>query len=75
MSAVDRPVNVLIVPGGPSVPELFEAGVLRVSVGGAIAIAAQAAALDAARELLTKGTHTFWSKAIGSVKEIHAALE
>jgi len=75
VAAVDRPINVLIVPNGPSVPELFEAGVSRVSVGGAIAIAAQAAALEAARELLTKGTHTFWSRAIASVKDIHAALE
>ena len=75
VAAVDRPVNVLILPGGPSVPELFEAGAARVSVGGAIAIAAQAAALEAARELLTKGTHTFWSRAIASVKELHAALE
>jgi 2-methylisocitrate lyase-like PEP mutase family enzyme len=74
-AAVDRPVNALIVPGGPTVPELFEAGVKRVSVGGAIAIAAQAAALEAARELLANGTHTFWSRAIASVKEIHAALE
>ena len=74
-SSVDRPVNALIVPGGPSVPELFEAGAKRVSVGGAIAIAANAAALEAARELLTKGTHTFWSRAIASVKEIHAALD
>ena len=75
VAAVERPVNVLIVPGGPSVPELFEAGASRVSVGGAIAIAANAAALEAARELLTLGTHTFWSRAIASVKEIHAALD
>jgi len=74
-SAVDRPVNALIVPGGPSVSELFAAGVKRVSVGGAIAIAAQAAALEAARELLTQGTHTFWTRAIASVKELQAALE
>jgi 2-methylisocitrate lyase-like PEP mutase family enzyme len=74
-SSVDRPVNVLILPGGPSVPELFAAGAKRVSVGGAIAIAAQAAALEAARELITKGTHGFWSRAIASVKELNAALE
>lgn len=74
VASVDRPVNVLIVPGGPTVPELFEAGARRISVGGAIAIAASAAALEAGRELLTKGTHTFWSRAIASVKEIHAAM-
>jgi 2-methylisocitrate lyase-like PEP mutase family enzyme len=74
VAAVDRPVNALILPGGPSVPELFEAGASRVSVGGAIAMAANAATLDAARELLVDGTHTFWSKALGSAGEVKKAL-
>jgi 2-methylisocitrate lyase-like PEP mutase family enzyme len=74
VAAIDRPLNVLILPGGPNVPELFAAGAARVSVGGAIALAAQAAALEAARELLTAGTHGFWSRAIASVGELHAAL-
>jgi 2-methylisocitrate lyase-like PEP mutase family enzyme len=71
---VDRPVNVLILPGGPSVPELFEAGVTRVSVGGAIAMAASAATIEAARELLDAGTHGFWSRAIASAGAIRTAL-
>jgi 2-methylisocitrate lyase-like PEP mutase family enzyme len=75
VTSVDRPVNVLIVPGGPSARELFEAGAARVSTGGALAIAAQAAALEAARELLTQGTHTFWARSLASLKEIHAALD
>jgi 2-methylisocitrate lyase-like PEP mutase family enzyme len=33
VSAVDLPVNVLLVPGGPSVAELANAGVARISVG------------------------------------------
>lgn len=56
VSSVDRPVNVLLVPGGPSVPELAEVGVRRVSVGGAFAFAALGAAVEAARELLEHGT-------------------
>ena len=75
VASVDLPVSVLIVPGGPSANELFEAGAARVSTGGALAIAAQAAALEAARELITQGTHTFWARSLASLKEIHAALE
>ncbi len=37
VAAVDRPVNVLARPGGPSVGELAQAGVARVSVGGSSA--------------------------------------
>ena len=40
VSSVDRPVNVLAWPGGPSVSELASVGVSRVSVGGAFAAAA-----------------------------------
>lgn len=37
VTSVDRPVNVLVRPGGPTVGELAAAGVARVSVGGALA--------------------------------------
>ena len=54
VTSVDRPVNVLLLPGGPSVGELAAAGVARVSVGGtlawvswgAVAAAAAGAAVD-----------------------------
>jgi 2-methylisocitrate lyase-like PEP mutase family enzyme len=59
VAAVDRPVNVLLRPGGPTVPELAEAGVARVSVGGAFSHAALAAVAKAGRELLEEGT-TRW---------------
>jgi len=39
VSALDRPVNVLVMPGGPTIPELFEVGVIRVSTGSAISMA------------------------------------
>jgi len=59
VTSVDRPVNVLALPGGPSVPELAAAGVRRVSVGGAFAYAAIGAVADAARELLGPGTYGY----------------
>ena len=59
VSALDRPVNVLAVGGAPPVSELAEAGVSRVSVGGAFAFAALGALVDAATELRDKGTYGY----------------
>jgi len=56
-AAVPLPLNVLIVPGLPSVEELRALGVRRVSAGGAIARAAYAAAKDAVEPLLTTGRY------------------
>ncbi|MGH9049672.1 MAG: isocitrate lyase/PEP mutase family protein [Acidimicrobiia bacterium] len=61
--SVDRPVNVLALPGGPSVTELADAGVHRISVGGAFAYAALGAVVEAGRELLEEGTYGFWERA------------
>lgn len=61
VDAVDRPVSVLLLPGGPSVPELAEAGAARISVGGAFAFAALGAVKRAAEELLGSGTDG-WSE-------------
>jgi 2-methylisocitrate lyase-like PEP mutase family enzyme len=47
----------------PSVSELAEAGVSRISVGGAFAFAAYGAAVTAGRELLDSGTYGFWETA------------
>src|SRR6476661_2280671 len=47
---VNRPVNVLALPGGPVVSELAAAGVRRVSVGGGLAFAALGSVAAAARE-------------------------
>lgn len=57
--AVDRPVNVLAGPGGPTVPELAAAGVARISVGGSFSWVAVAAVAKAARELLEEGTLSY----------------
>lgn len=52
VSEVDRPVSVLIGPGGPSVSELADAGVARLSVGGGLFYAAMGALAGVAAELL-----------------------
>ena len=56
---VDRPVNVLALDGVPAVAELAEAGVSRISVGGAFAFAALGALANAATELRDQGTYGF----------------
>ena len=59
VTSVDRPVNVLVRPAAPPVPQLAELGVSRVSVGGAFAFAALGALVEAARELRERGTYGF----------------
>ena len=59
VAAVDRPVNVLALPGGPTVGELGAAGVRRVSIGGAFAWVALSALASAAEEFLEAGTYGF----------------
>ena len=56
---VDRPVNVLALEGMPPVAELAQAGVSRISVGGAFAFAALGAVASAAAELREQGTYGF----------------
>jgi 2-methylisocitrate lyase-like PEP mutase family enzyme len=56
---VDRPVNVLAMDGVPPVPELAQAGVSRISVGGALAFASLGALVTAATELRDQGTYGF----------------
>ena len=75
ISSVDLPVNVLVLPGMPSVAELAEAGVSRISVGGAFAFAAYGAAAAAARELLDAGTYRYWETAAGGAKATREAFK
>jgi 2-methylisocitrate lyase-like PEP mutase family enzyme len=69
VSAVDRPVNVLMGLQGDrlSVAELSALGVKRVSVGSALARAAVGAVLRAAREMQEHGTFTFSEQAVPSL--------
>src|SRR5215469_13865835 len=62
VKAVDRPVNVLAMSGAPAVSELAEAGVSRVSVGGAFAFAALGALVEAATELRDRGTYDYLAR-------------
>lgn len=52
------PIAVMAGPGAPPVAELAATGVVRISVGSAIAQAAYALAARAAQELFTNGTYT-----------------
>ena len=53
--SVDRPVNVLMLSGGPSIAELADLGVARISVGGALAWVAYGALAEAAADLRAGG--------------------
>jgi 2-methylisocitrate lyase-like PEP mutase family enzyme len=66
VQATDAPVNVLAMRHGPSVPELAELGVRRVSTGGPLARAAYGALRRAAEELLGPGTSTYQDDALTS---------
>ncbi|HEV7804291.1 MAG TPA: isocitrate lyase/phosphoenolpyruvate mutase family protein [Solirubrobacteraceae bacterium] len=74
LAAVDRPLNVLALPGMPSVGELATAGVARISVGGAFAFAAIGAVVEAARELREQGTYGYWQRARAGADAARAAF-
>ncbi len=63
VESVERPVNVLALPGVPSVAELAAIGVARVSVGGAFNAVALGALATAGRELLESGTYGYFAGA------------
>jgi len=56
-AAIRAPLNVLVWPGAPSVPELRALGVARASLGGGVARAALGAAWRVASELFGAGTY------------------
>ena len=68
VAAVDLPVNVLCLPGGPNVAELAAAGVARISVGSAFYNVSLGALAAAGREWLEQGTHEFWQSAVGGMQ-------
>jgi 2-methylisocitrate lyase-like PEP mutase family enzyme len=63
LAAVDVPVSVLIVPNAPTIRELADLGVSRISVGGAIAAATYGYAVEAVKELQEQGTASYWERA------------
>jgi 2-methylisocitrate lyase-like PEP mutase family enzyme len=74
VSSVDRPVNVLARGGAPSVAELAEMGVSRISVGGAFAFVAIDAVAAAARELLQDGTYGFADRTAAGARAAREAF-
>ncbi|MGD2060864.1 MAG: isocitrate lyase/phosphoenolpyruvate mutase family protein [Acidimicrobiia bacterium] len=59
VSGTPRPANALLMPAGPTVAEMGEIGVRRLSTGGALTWVAYGSAARAARELLREGTQTY----------------
>jgi 2-methylisocitrate lyase-like PEP mutase family enzyme len=59
ISSVGLPVNVLVVPGCPSIAELAEIGAARISVGGSFTWVAYAGFIEAAKELKDAGTYDY----------------
>lgn len=74
VSAVDLPVNVLLVPGGPGVAELAGAGVARISVGGSFHNVALGALARAGRQLLEEGSCAWMDLAAEGRKAAAAAF-
>lgn len=69
LAEIDRPLSVLTMAGTPSVAELADAGVARISVGGSFAFAAYDALGRAASELLDAGTYG-WLPAMRNGRKI-----
>ena len=74
VASVDRPVNALALASAPSVAELAEIGVGRISVGGAFAFAALGTLAQAARELLDQGSYGYWEQARAGTAAARAAF-
>jgi 2-methylisocitrate lyase-like PEP mutase family enzyme len=74
ISSVERPVNVLVVPGAPSIAELAEMGAARISVGGSFTWVAYAAFIDAAKELRDAGTYGYGASLKDARETLTAAL-
>ena len=61
---VGLPVNVLALPGTPTIPRLAELGVARVSVGSMFAWSAYGALVDAAHEMFGAGTSDYSARVL-----------
>ena len=57
VAALGAPVNVLLLPGGPTVEKLAARGARRISVGGSLANIAYGAVAATAQHLLANGTY------------------
>jgi 2-methylisocitrate lyase-like PEP mutase family enzyme len=75
MAEVDLPISVLVTPGAPTVDQLADLGVARISVGGAIAAASYGFAIAAVTELREQGTSNYWDLAATVRTVMTAAFE
>lgn len=75
ISAIDAPLNVLAVPGTPSVSELQRLGVARISLGSGPMRAALALIRDIAKELFEQGTYCALENAIPYSDLVEFAVE
>jgi 2-methylisocitrate lyase-like PEP mutase family enzyme len=64
VAKIAAPVNILVWPGAPTVPELAALGVARVSLGSGVAEAAYAVMRRAVQETLASGTYASVADAI-----------
>jgi len=74
VASVDRPVNVLALPGTPPVAELAAMGVKRISIGGAFAFYALDALVHAAREFREHGSYGYWDRVRSGAAAARAAF-
>lgn len=74
LDAVQLPVNVLVRPGGPTIAELAELGVGRISVGGSFAFAALGALVEAATQLREQGTYGYGEWMAAGVRAARSAF-
>ncbi|MBO0784344.1 MAG: isocitrate lyase/phosphoenolpyruvate mutase family protein [Ktedonobacteraceae bacterium] len=54
---IPGPLNLIVMPGIPSAPDLFQLGVVRLSIGGAAMLAAMGLIWEIAHELREQGTY------------------
>jgi len=64
VQAVGAPLNVLAVPGGPTIGELAAVGVRRVSTGSLLAASAYGDLVVGAKELLEQGTSAYTERGV-----------
>ena len=74
LAEVELPVSVLVTPHAPSVPELADLGVSRISVGGAIAAASYGFAVTAVKQLRDEGTTNYWDAAAAARDDMLSAF-
>lgn len=61
VSSVDKPVNVVLTQASPTIPQLAELGVARVSIGGGFAFAAYGSLVGLAEQLRGPGPYPYFA--------------